>query len=449
MSQGSSQPWPQPLTQPQSVQITPRVEGVFDLCPRCRNICASDCTACRYCGQQRLPLQATFLDGELVEVKEALTAAVHAAVGAVQAHREQTLPLPTVVEETRSSNDGMASMLSSNPRSMYDPPDLLPHTCVLGKDFDTCPTCQSTYQKDATFCQQCGEPREYDSEGNELIHIHAEYLTVTDPEKKAKLEEVKAKLHRLLGQEPTSQADLKPEEVPNGTSPVPDLSEIRIQEDPFMSPTSTFALTSAPGRLGSQHQDLDETSSLPWEQISPKLECFDLCNCGDLYVPDEGYGLFCEKCGEVKPKTHPEESYPANLDMAGQAREARELHPFSLFQQNIAPGLLDQSSASAETISLPDSPVHTSNGSTGLGLDWFGFLFALDDMQSASATESRETSESLHFIRHEWNIDDTQFTPEKRSWPEKHHESITGSAIPALPSAEISQSDSPDLCRVM
>ena len=74
---------------------------------------------------------------------------------------------------------------------------------------------------------------------------------------------------------------------------------------------------------------------------------------------------------------------------------------------------------------------------------WFSWLnFPLEPVE--------ESTDTLHFIRQDWNIDDTHLAPEKRSWPDKHNESITGSAIPALPSADQTLlGDSPDLCLVM
>ena len=293
MESDLAQPWRQPLTRPQSVQITPRLEGVFDVCPR---------------GQSH-PSQATFLDDELMEVREALNAAVTAAAGALQAFAQQpqTQPLQTVIEESRCSVDGM-SMLSSRPRSMYELPDPLPQTCVL-IDFNTCPYCQIPYQPDEPFCQQCGQLREFDSEGNELIHITAEYLSVTDPEKRAKLEEVKAKLHLVLGQgqEPSQMA----------LEMAPALEMARGESS--LSLSSTSALMSAPERNGNG-TELDDTSSLPWEQISPKLQLFEVCPCGNIYLPDS---LFCHRCGADRAPGR-EESY-ASLEPGTEAKIDRQL----------------------------------------------------------------------------------------------------------------------------
>ena len=351
MQSGLAQPWRQPLTRPQSVQITPRLEGVFDLCPR---------------GQQRYPSQATFLDDELVEVREALNAAVMAAPGALQAFtpQPQTQPLQTVIEESRCSVDGM-SMLSSRSRSMYESPDPLPQTCVLSREFNTSPYCQIPYQPTAPFCQPCGQLGEFDSEGNELIHITAEYLSVTDPEKRAKLEEVKAKLHLMLGQG-LSQMAPKLEDPPNGASPAP--GPEMAHGDNAVSP-STSALMSAPDR-NRNGTELDDTSSLPWEQISPKLQLFEVCHCGNLYLPDS---LFCQRCGADRaPGT--EESCATGKPGTGAKSESQlQTLMFESGAAVCAANFVDHGTASAETISMPEEPVESVEHlqqSDGTGVEW-------------------------------------------------------------------------------
>ena len=170
------QPWGQPLTRPQSVQITPRVEGVFDLCPWCRSLYTSSSDSCHKCGKQRHPWQATFLDDVLEG--QVLDPAINAT--AVQAAQKPRTPLRAVVEESGSSVEGVFSLLSLHEEELQDP---LMQTCVLSRDFTKCPHCHDTYQADAVLCQQCGRPREYDSEGNEpgpllriILHVY-EYLT--------------------------------------------------------------------------------------------------------------------------------------------------------------------------------------------------------------------------------------------------------------------------------
>eukprot|EP00439_Symbiodinium_sp_Y106_P068873 s2100_g11.t1 len=400
MQQISSQPWRQPLTQPQSVQITPRVEGVFDLCPYCRSVCTGEFSSCRNCGRQRHPSR-TFLDGEFLELRDSYSSAVRAAPAVQSSQGKQALALQTVVEESRVSVEGLSSY-SSYPKSICGPASPEP-----SESFDKCQHCHDTYRADALFCQRCGQPREYDSEGNELIFIQADYLSVTDPEKKAKLEEVKAKLSFLLGQE-SMETEAKPAAAHHGASPEHHASDMCMSPHQNFSPNSTFAVTSVPDRHDTH--SLDDTCSMPWEEMSPILHGTRKLATGAPDVADSE-----EEC---QLRTLVFSGYPA----APSPPEPRYM--------------IDHGTMS-ETVSLEPEPTVQQSNDSGDWLEWL--------VKNAWETDSKE----LHFIRHDWNIDDTHFAPQLRSWPEKHNESITGSAIPALPSADELLHDSSDPCVVM
>jgi len=314
---------------------------------------------------------------------------------------KQALALQTVVEESRVSVEGLSSY-SSYPKSICGPASPEP-----SESFDKCQHCHDTYRADALFCQRCGQPREYDSEGNELIFIQADYLSVTDPEKKAKLEEVKAKLSFLLGQE-SMETEAKPAAAHHGASPEHHASDMCMSPHQNFSPNSTFAVTSVPDRHDTH--SLDDTCSMPWEEMSPILHGTRKLATGAPDVADSE-----EEC---QLRTLVFSGYPA----APSPPEPRYM--------------IDHGTMS-ETVSLEPEPTVQQSNDSGDWLEWL--------VKNAWETDSKE----LHFIRHDWNIDDTHFAPQLRSWPEKHNESITGSAIPALPSADELLHDSSDPCVVM